>query len=245
MRAHQMLAGLTVVALPEQVRDAVLGRVDAQARAYLPSAADLVMADDEALVDEAPSRWLVPLYALMGLVAAAVVGTVIGLLLSRGGSGTTTGAQDPNVLPEVTGAPIASASPLPTAFPTLSGNPSPSVFFVTPSPSPGSSGAGSPPPFSPEPANEPLTMTSDPTSGPNGAQVTVQGTGWQPRGTVTIDYLDTLGRQTGSHASAAIDARGRFTTTIAAQDPANLPGRHTIRADDGVHPPQTTSYTVN
>jgi DNA-directed RNA polymerase specialized sigma24 family protein len=244
LRAHQMLAGLTVVALPEEVRDAVLGRVDAQARANLPSAADLVIADDEALVDEPPSRWLVPLYALMGLVAAAVVGTVIGLLLSRGGGGST-GSNGPNVLPEVTGAPIATTSPLPTTFPTLSGNPSPSVFFVTPSPSPGSSGAGSPPPFSPEPANEPLTLTSDPASGPNGAQVTVQGTGWQPGGTVSIEYLDTLGRQTGSRASAAIDARGRFTTTIAAQDPSNLPGRHTIRADDGVHPPQSTSYTVN
>jgi hypothetical protein len=61
----------------------------------------------------------------------------------------------------------------------------------------------------------------------------VQGTGWTRRGTVSLDYLDPLGRQTGSHATAAVDARGRFTTSISAEDPANLPGRHTIRATDG------------
>jgi DNA-directed RNA polymerase specialized sigma24 family protein len=246
-RAHQMLAGLTVVALPEEYRQGVLDRVDAQARAYLPSAADLMTAYDEDLVDDAPSRWLVPLYVLGGLLAAIVIGTIIGLLLSRGGdNGTpTAAASDPGVLPQVTAAPLPPASALPTTFPSLSGEPSPTVFFVTPSPSPGSSTAGSPPPRSPEPASEPLGMTSDPTSGPNGAQVTVQGTGWQPGGTISIDYLDPLGRQTGSHASATIDARGRFTTTIAAQDPSNLPGRHTIRGDDGIHPQQTTTYTVN
>jgi hypothetical protein len=241
MRAHQMLAGLTVVALPEDLRDGVLGRVDAQARAVLPSAADLRYAADEGFVDEPPSRWLVPLYVLLAVVAAVVVGTAIGLLLSRSpGGGPTTSANDPNVLPEVTGAPVASTSPLPTTFPTLSGNPSPTVFFVTPSPSPGSSSTGSPRPFSPEPATEPLALTADPSSGPNGTTVTLQGTGWSPRAAVTIDYLDPLGRQTGSHASATVDARGRFTTTLSAQDPSNLPGRHMIRATDGTQVTSTT-----
>jgi DNA-directed RNA polymerase specialized sigma24 family protein len=242
-RAHQMLAGLTVVALPEELRGSVLGRVDAQARAALPHAAELLLADDEELIDEAPSRWLVPLYAVLGLLGAAVVGTIIGLMLSRGGSGTSaTSNNDPNVLPEITGKPLASESPLPTAFPTLSGNPSPTVFIVSPSPSPGQSAGGSPPPASPEPATEPLTLTADPPSGPNGTTVTVQGTGWLPRGTITIDYLDPLGRRTGSGASATVDARGRFTATLSAQDPSNLPGRHTIRATDGT---QTTSTTFD
>ncbi|MCU1589192.1 MAG: hypothetical protein JWP11_448 [Frankiales bacterium] len=244
-RAHSMLAGLTVVALPEALRDGVLGRVDAQARAYLPSSAELLVGEDEELLDEAPSRWRVPFYALIGLVAAAIVGTVIGLLLSRGSSGGTSSAPpvDPGVLPKVTAAPLLSQSPVPTTFPTLSGNPSPTVFFVTPSPSPGASGPVTPSRSGvPEPATEPLTLTADPTTGPNGGAVTIQGTGWLPRGTVTIDYLDPLGRQTGSHATATVDARGRFTTTLSAQDPSNLPGRHTIRATDGT---QTASATYD
>jgi hypothetical protein len=143
----------------------------------------------------------------------------------------------------VTAAPLKSASPLPTTFPTPSGQPSPTVFVVTPTPSPVASRAGrtSPTPAH-EPASEPLTLTANPTSGPNGATITLQGTGWAPRGAVTIDYIDPLGRQTGSHASTAVDARGRFTTTLSAQDPSNLPGRHRIRATDGT---QTTSATYD
>jgi DNA-directed RNA polymerase specialized sigma24 family protein len=239
-RAHQMLAGLTVVALPEELRSGVLGRVDAQARAALPLAAELVLNDDD-LLDDAPSRWLVPLYAVLGLIAAVVVGTILGLFLSRGSSGTSASSNnDPNVLPEVTGKPVPTESPLPTAFPTLSGNPSPTVFVVSPTPSPGSASRAPSSTGAPEPATEPLALTADPSSGPNGTTVTLQGTGWLPRGTVAIDYLDPLGRQTGSHASATVDARGRFTTTLSAQDPANLPGRHTIRATDGTQTLSTT-----
>lgn len=249
-RAHQMLAGLTVVALPEEYRDSVLGRVDAQARAYLPTAADLRVTDEEELFEEGPSRWWIPLYVLLGLVAAVVAGTVIGLLLNRGGSGSDRSAapvpSDPGVLPAVTGAPLPSQSPLPTTFPTLSGQPSPRVFVLTPTPSPGPSASGGGPSAaaSPEPATEPLTLTADPPRGPNGAAVTLQGTGWTPRATVSVDYLDPLGRQTGSHTAAVVDARGRFTATLSAQDPSSLPGRHTIRASDGSHTASTT-YDVN
>jgi DNA-directed RNA polymerase specialized sigma24 family protein len=241
-RAHNMLAGLTVVALPEDLREGVLDRVDAQARAALPTAAELFIADDEELIDEAPSRWLIPLYVLGAIIAAVVVGTIIGLLLSRSPGGGSKATNDPNVLPEVTAAALPTTRPLPTTFPTLSGNPSPTVFFVTPSPSPGSTVGGSPPPFSPEPATEPLTLSADPTSGPNDTTVTLQGTGWSPRAAVTIDYLDPLGRPTGSRAGATVDARGRFTTTLSAHDPSNLPGRHTIRATDGT---QTVSATFD
>jgi hypothetical protein len=164
-----------------------------------------------------------------------VVGTVIGVALSRGDSTpgpATAQPSDGGALPSVTGAPPAPLSPFPTAVPTPTDQPSPRVFIVTPTPSPGATSSGRPSP-SAEPATEPLTLSADPPSGPNGTTVTVQGTGWTRRGTVTLDYLDPLGRQTGSHATAAVDARGRFTTTISAVDPANLPGRHTIRATDG------------
>jgi DNA-directed RNA polymerase specialized sigma24 family protein len=248
-RAHSMLAGLAVVALPERVREEVLAHVEAQAQAYLPSAADLMLDDDEVL-DEEPSRWAVPLYALAALVAAVVVGTVIGLLLSRSPSGSgssSAGPVDPGVLPPVTAKPLPPTSPLPTAFPSLAGQPTPTVFIVTPPPSPtaGPSRAGSTGPSGPpEPATEPLTLMVNPASGPNGATLSVEGTGWTAGRTITLDYLDPLGRQTGSHAGAVSDVRGRFTTTLSAQDPSNLPGRHTVRCTDGTHT-ATASYTVN
>ena len=74
--------------------------------------------------------------------------------------------------------------------------------------------------------------------------MTVQGTGWLPAATMTCDYLDPLGRRTGSRAEQVVDARGRFTTTISAEDPANLPGRHTIRCTDGTST-ATTPYQVS
>jgi hypothetical protein len=245
-RAHQSLAGLTVVALPEQQREAVLTRVDAQSRAYLPLAAELLVADDEAYADE-PGRWHGPLYAVLALIGAVVVGTLIGLVLSRSpGPGRTASVTptDPAVSPTVTTAPQPTLTPSPTLAPTPAGGPTPSVFLITPTPSPGRVGSGASPTGGPEPATEPLTLSANPASGPNGAAVTVEGTGWTRRGTVTLDYLDPLGRQTGSHATAAVDARGRFTTTLAAQDPANLPGRHIIRATDGAQSDSAT-YDVS
>ncbi|GAC1440544.1 MAG: hypothetical protein NVSMB55_05600 [Mycobacteriales bacterium] len=248
-RAHQMLAGLTVVALPEGQRQSVLDRVDAQGRAYLPRAADLLVDEDEELLDQPSSRWLVPLYVLLAVLGAVVVGTIIGLALSRGGSSARTASaapSDPGVLPTVTAAPLPTTSPPSTSFPSLSDQPSPRVFLITPTPSPAaSSPAPRPSPTSgPESASEPLTLTSSPTSGPNGATLTIQGTGWKPRGSVRIDYVDPLGRQTGSHATATVDARGRFTTTLSAQDPSNLPGRHAVRATDGTRSDAAT-YDVN
>lgn len=246
-RAHQMLAGLTVVALPEAERDTLLGRVDAQARAYLPSAADLLLYDDEELDDVAPSRWRTPLLVLLSLAGAVLLGLLVGVLLSRSGSPTQAAApvaSGPATLPALPSSPVVTAAPSPSPLPSPSPTPAPTVFVVTPSPSPLPAGGMASPPGGPEPATEPLSLTVNPPSGPNGATLTVQGTGWTPNGTVQLDYLDPLGGQTGSHATAVVDARGRFTTTLSAQDPANLPGRHTIRATDGT---QTTSatYTVN
>src|SRR4051812_23946718 len=57
-RAHRLLAGLTVVALPDAERDAALARIDSQARVALPAAGTMLLSDelDDDLVDEPPSR---------------------------------------------------------------------------------------------------------------------------------------------------------------------------------------------
>ena len=240
-RAHLLLSGLTVVALPEADRTALLTRTDAAARAALPTSAALAAALDERYddeLDEGRSPWAIPLYALLGLVVAVGVGVLVGVLLIRSPSGPrSTGsdvALDPGVLPSVTAPALPSAEPV-ASPPSPSPQPLTSVFTVSPSPSeqPGGGTASPSPTPAPEPARDPLTLTSNPTSGPNGQDVTVSGTGWTPGALVTLEYLDPLSRPTGSRTTQAIDARGRFTTTIAAQDPTNLPGRHTIRASDG------------
>ena len=242
-RAHQALAGLTVVALPEELRQEVLDRVDAQSRAYLPTAAELLLADDEELVDDGPGAGRLVLYAGLALLGAIAIGTLIGLLLSRSPTQAPLSARpsDPGAAPAATPSALPTAAPTPTLpSPPATAQPTPSVFLVSPSPSSGASSR----PTGPEPATEPLTLTAVPSSGPNGAPVSVDGTGWQPRGTVVLDYLDPLGQQTGSHATATVDARGRFTTTLYAQDPSNLPGRHRIRASDGSQT-ATTTYDVS
>jgi len=251
-RAHLLLAGLTVAALPEGERDRLLARVDTAAKAALPSSAALLVTEDseEFFEEDEPSRWTVPVYASLAVVLAVLLGLGIGLLASRGSSSRSTGSgvdtSDPGVLPPVLPSPLPRASvtvaaPPPTAAPATSTR----VFTVEPSPTaaPASSGPASAAP-PPEPAADPLSLTSNPTSGPNGQELTVQGTGWMPGGMVTLEYVDPLGRQTGSRATQTVDARGRFTTTLSAQDPSNLPGRHTIRATDGTNT-ASASYDVN
>ncbi len=251
-RAHLLLTGLTVVALPEADRTAVLARTDAAARSALPTGAALAAAQEERYddeLDDGRSPWAIPLYALLGLFVAVGVGVLVGVMLIRSPSGPrSTGsdvALDPGVLPSVTAPGLPSTAPPPPP-PSPSPQPITSVFTVMPSPSeqPGGGTASPSPTPAPEPASDPLTLTSTPTSGPNGQDVNVSGTGWTPDGLVTLEYFDPLNRPTGSRTTQAIDARGRFTTTIAAQDPSNLPGRHTIRVSDGTNS-ASVAYTAS
>lgn len=239
-RAHQLLAGLTVVALPEAERDGVLRRIEEQAYAALPSsAARLFETDGEEEYweeeDEEP-RLFSPLLALLALVLAVLLGLGLGLLLSRtGGVGSLLGqsdqsGQDPTTVDLLT---PPSQAPQELASPPVVQAPAPqtSVFVIPPPPPP-------PPPeptAEPEPtaAQDTLGITVDPASGPNGATLTVNGRGWTPGTEVLVEYLDPTDTPTGSQAVVLVDARGRFTAELTAQDPNNLPGEHTVRAGDG------------
>lgn len=235
-RAHLLLAGISVVALPEPERDALLVRVEGRARSSLPAAADLAAADE--LVEEEdlePRRLLTPLTALAGLVLSVLLGVGLGALLSRDPSVVTAG-RDPGALPAVTADPAPTLPPVPTGTasptPTPTAFPSGGVFTITPAPEPTTAPPTTAPPTS-APAQDPLALSIDPSRGPNGATLTVNGTGWLPGSTVTVVYYDTLGRRTPSESVADVDARGRFTTQLAAQDPTNVPGEHEIRASNG------------
>lgn len=227
-RAHLLLAGLTVVALPEPDRAAVLERVTNHAFSSLPVTAELLVpGDDEWDDDDLAERWFSPALALLGLVAAVLLGIGAGVLLDRIDSPRVDArGAAVNVLPPVTAPPARSPSPGSAPVASPEPPPIPQVFEIaTPTPSP------TPPPMTAPPAQP--TLLVEPASGPNGAVLTVRGTGWEPGGQVELAYLSADGTPTGSVATASADERGVFQTTLTANDPAGAPGRHLVRADDG------------
>ena len=231
-RARRLLSGLTVVALPDIDREGLLGRVTGRARQTLPAAVPARSAAElEEDEDELFRRWSLSLSAL-GLVLAVGAGVLIGFLLTREGTtpraGTSTAAL-------VSSAPVLNVEvpPLPTTDPTPALSPTPRVFLITPSPTPPPT-ATPPVTASPTPtvATEPLALELSPTSGPNDTLIVVTGRGFRPGSTVTLTYRNAFGQATGSGGTATVDSRGRFTTSITASDPQNLPGNHAVRASD-------------
>ncbi len=245
--AHRLLTGLVVVALSESDREALLASVGRAAARLLPSAASLaVVPDVEDDEDDLPRRLLTPLGALLGLVLATALGLGLGLLLVRSPGGIDPALAAGELSTPVTAVPAPTVPAPPADQVQRARTPPPAetrVFTVAPrttAPAPPPEPSPSP---SPEAADDTLGITLDPSSGPNGQTLTVSGTGWTPGQQVTLTYLDPVGAPTGSSATAVPDLRGRFTATLAAQDPQNLPGEHSVQAADGAS--QTSaSYTA-
>lgn len=237
-RARRLLSGLTVVALPDAEREALLARVEARARDLLPAAEP----EPDEWDDEPHRRYSLSLMAL-GLVLAGGVGLGIGALASRG-SPASSASVTTSPLPLVTAAPVLRLPPIATATassgPSLS--PSPRVFLITPSPTP-------PPTASPTPSAtptisaEPLSLALTPSSGQRDSEFTVNGQGWTPGAQVTVTYVESVSRNAGSTATVVVDERGRFTTTLSAHDSQGVPGPHDVTADDGTHQ-QTATFTA-
>jgi DNA-directed RNA polymerase specialized sigma24 family protein len=232
-RAHLLLTGVAVAALPADERSALLGRVEDAAYAALPTAAAL-QAEQEAWLleedDDEPPRLFSPLLVLLSLVLAVLLGIGAGLVLSRAGGvgalvgGGGTAPEDVVLLQPPSPPPQPLVSPPPVVQPL----PRTTVFLVPP-PQP------SPPPPSPRPSPtaQPLTLTVDPEAGPDGATLSVSGTGWTPGATVLLEYLDPTGTPTGSESTVTVASDGTFTGTLVAEDPNDLPGEHVVRASDG------------
>lgn len=236
-RAHLLLAGLTVVALPAAERASLVARIEEQAFASLPSTATLLVTgeeewDDE---DELGDRWFSPLLATLGVVLAALLGLGLGVVIDRLDSPALDRREAAaNVLPPVTAPPVLSPAPGPaTARP-----PDPQIttrVFEVPSPTPS---PAAPPPAAPAPG-----LSVQPASGLDGAVLTVIGTGWLPGAEVQLAYLREDGTPTGSVATASADERGAFRAELTASDPTGTPGRHLVRADDGTQS-ATAPYDV-
>jgi hypothetical protein len=234
-RAHLLLAGLTVVAVPLDDRAAVMTRVQDHAVAALPLTASLlVMQEDEWDDDEdLRERWFSPLLATLGVVLAVLAGIGAGVASDRlGAPGLDRDAAAANVLPPVTAPPVLSPAPGTAPAPAPPAPTRPPRVFEIPSPTP-----------SPPPPPVQAAVRVQPPSGPSGAVLTVTGTGWRPGGQVQVDYLTADGTPTGSSVTASADERGAFSAQLPANDPAGTPGRHAVRASDG-RSTSTASYDV-
>jgi DNA-directed RNA polymerase specialized sigma24 family protein len=242
-RARRVLTGLTVVALPDAERSALLARVESRARAQLPGSDVAPLLDEWEEDDEEHGR-LVPLSLLaLGVVIAVGLGIGIGLLTSRGTPISPTG--DVNRIPLVTAAPVLSVlrSPTPTATPSATATPSLRVFIITPSPTPTPTATSPTTTATPSATREPLTLSLSPTSGPNDTDITVTGTGWIAGATVTVQYMNSVGGQPGATVNAIVDDEGRFSVVLPAHDDQGIPGQHQVNAQDGTNF-QQASFTA-
>ena len=246
-RARRLLRGLVVIALPDAAREQLLAVVTTAARATLSTATlptatlspAALLTDAEPAVVPGRRRALSGPMLTVGLLLAVAVGLLVGFVLSRSPTATAPSAND--LLTSPTADPVRTLPAVPTVTappPTATAQPTTSVFTITPTPAPIT--APTKPPVAttappPTVVAEPLSLALAPASGPNGTVVQVTGRGWKPGATVVIGYRDVLGGATGAGAQAVVDARGRFTTSLTADDPANLPGRHTVQARDGTH----------
>lgn len=232
VKARRVAAGLPVIALPDDVRDPLLGRVAERAQSTLPTLEEVLFAAEE---DEDVAPAISPLVVVVAIVLALVLGAAVALATREGGrkSAATFGVPTPTVAPSITAVfPTQSTSGSPTASPsatatatrsaTASAKPTSSVTpSATATPSASATAAAS------------AGISVSPTRGPNGTTVTVTGTGWHAGTTVTITYSDALGRDTGSTAQATTGPDGRFTAQLVARDSTGLPGRHTVTATNG------------
>ena len=214
-QGRRLAAGLPVIAMPDEAREAMLDRVAHRATTVLPSVDEVLLAVEED--DEVPPT-ISPIVVIFAIVVALVLGVAVAAL-TRGGSGSPAGAA---ALPSVSAAPAETpsfpVSPLPSA--SLSSQPTRSV-----SPSSASSRSASARPTNSATVVVHPAIVLSPTSGRRGTTITVHGTGWAPGDLVTVRYQ---GPVSTSSATATAGSGGRFTVTVTAN--GLVPATYTVRA---------------
>ncbi|MDX6274932.1 MAG: hypothetical protein QOJ92_2142 [Frankiales bacterium] len=221
-RGRRLAAALPVEALADEPRDALLQRVRERSAELLPALSELMSAQEEEAA-EASSRPLVPLpVVLVALAAALVLGAITGAVTAPPDQRASAAPDDvPSGEPGAT----LTATPTPTPTPTATATPRTRQTSAPPRT------ATAVPTTAPPVVAGPPRISINPTSGPNNQSVTVSGAGWEPGTSVTVDYVNFLGQSMGS-SFGSVGSNGRFVTTLVCSDP--VPGRHTIRASDGV-----------
>ena len=211
-KGRRLCAGLPVLAMPDEAREALLDRVAARAVTVLPSVHEVLEAIEE---DDDVRPRISPIIVITALVLALLLGVLIAAVTRSGGPGSGLDALTP------------SAAPTPT--PSFSPSPTPSVSAsASRSASPRASSSRS---ASARPSNSSTTVAVNPeiaispASGARGTIITVVGTGWAPGDDIVVRYT---GPVSSSRASAIADRRGRFRVTISAD--GLVPGDYTVQA---------------
>lgn len=217
-KARRLVAGLPVLAMPDDAREAMLERVAARAMSVLPSVDEVLRAIEE----EDDTRPAVsPIIAVFAVVLALVLGVAVAAATSEVTGGNNGLAQPPPTLAPATPSFSVPATPTqttPSVPPRKSASATPTDTVASTTPTVATTTA---PPLVAE-------IAISPGSGPRNTPITVTGTGWTPGAPVTVRYTGTLATST---ASVTPNRRGRFTAHVQAS--GALPGSYTISAENG------------
>jgi hypothetical protein len=212
-KGRRLAAGLPIIAMPDEAREAMLERVSERAHAVLPTVDDVLLAIEQ---DDETRPAVSPLVIVLFVVLALILGVAVAAVSrSSGGGGGNNASQAPPTVPSVTPSFSVSASPSGSA----SASPSVSTGGST-SPTARSSATSSATSVAAQAA-----IGISPTQGPRNTVITVRGTGWTPNDIVTVVYTGPI---SSSRQSATVDSRGHFTVQLTAN--GLVPGDYTIQA---------------
>jgi hypothetical protein len=212
-KGRRLCAGLPVIAMPDEAREAMLERVGARATSVLPSVEAVLLAIEE---DDDVKPAISPIVVIAALVVALLLGVGIAAVTRSGDGGSALDTLRP------------SSSPSPIT-PSFSAAPTPSLSTASTSASASPSRSRSP---SSRPSQSSSTasalhpaITTSPASGPRGTTITVTGSGWAAGDDVVVRYT---GPVSSSRSSTVASSRGRFQVTITAS--GLVPGDYTVQA---------------
>lgn len=218
-KGRRLLAGLPVIAMPDDARETMLERVASRAVTVLPSVDEVLLAIEE---DDETRPAMSPLVVVLAIVIALVLGVAVAAVTTLNPSSGQALVDTPPTPTEQPSFSVSATpkkhSQSPTSQPTTT---SPTTSATSTSASPTSTRTHTPPPAF-------ASINLSPTSGPRGTRITVTGSGWQAGTVVSLRYTGTL---VSSTSSATADQQGRFTAHLKAN--GTLPGNYTVTADDG------------
>jgi hypothetical protein len=223
-RGRRLAAGLPIIAMDDDAREAMIDRIAGRAEVVLPSHEAVLRAVDE---DHDPGPPVSPVLSVIVLVLALVLG--VGVAVISHGTG------EPAAVPKPTNTFVPTDEP--TLFPVNPTTPrrhlrrTPTTVPTTPKSRPTRSNEPStiptptPTESTPPPVRGPPRIKLSPTHGRAGTTITVSGAGFPPD---TIAHLSYAGGR--STATTPVDATGHFVGQLQAE--ALLPGPQTVTARD-------------